>query len=257
VIENATLAARFRNHILADFAQAERLGGTPEAVEPETLVDVPMATLEAIELEAPAAQVLEPLTVKRRVRVRPLLTPDRQGAVFSEAVLELIGSAKSQLVLQNQYIKIRHDSSGFIEQLVEALIERSKRIEDLRIILRSENQGFLDDASELKRRGLDVERCVRLLPKTHTKGIVVDGRRVLVGSHNWSWAGVTLNRDASLLFEDEEITRYYLRAFELDWDRARELGGRVASAGEVPRLAVGDRPPPGFVRMSLHDYLEG
>jgi hypothetical protein len=25
----------------------------------------------------------------------------------------------------------------------------------------------------------------------------------------------------------------------------------------VPRLAVGDRPPPGFVRMSLHDYLEG
>lgn len=257
VIENATLAARFRNHILADFAQAERLGGTPEAVEPETLVDVPMATLEAVELEAPAAQVLEPLTVQRRVKVRPLLTPDRQGAVFSEAVLELIGSAKTQLVLQNQYIKIRHDSSGFIDRLVEALIERSKRIEDLRIILRSEGQGFLDDASELKRRGLDVERCVRLLPKTHTKGIVVDGRRVLVGSHNWSWAGVTLNRDASLLFEDEEIARYYLSAFELDWDRARELGGRIASAGEAPRLAVGDRPPPGFVRMSLHDYLEG
>lgn len=87
---------------------------------------------------------------------------------------------------------------------------------------------------------------------------MVDGQRVLVGSHNWSAQGVTLNRDASLLFDDVEIAQYYLRAFELDWQRASELTMPEAVFTQgAPRLAVGDRPPPGFVRMTLADYLEG
>ena len=41
--------------------------------------------------------------------------------------------------------------------------------------------------------------------------MIVDGRRVLMGSHNWSKPGVTLNRDASLIFDDEEVADYYRR----------------------------------------------
>jgi phosphatidylserine/phosphatidylglycerophosphate/cardiolipin synthase-like enzyme len=36
----------------------------------------------------------------------------------------------------------------------------------------------------------------------------LDGNRVLLGSHNWSKSGVTLNRDASLIFDDAEIAGY-------------------------------------------------
>jgi hypothetical protein len=68
---------------------------------------------------------------------------------------------------------------------------------------------------------------------------------------------VTLNRDASLIFDDEPIAQYYAEAFELDWDRATDVIAEDATDESVPRLATGDEPPAGFVRMTLAEYLEG
>ncbi len=110
--------------------------------------------------------------------------------------------------------------------------------------------------AELKRRGMDVNRCVRRISATHTKGIIVDGKKVLVGSHNWSALGVTLNRDASLIFDDAEIAGYFAHVFEEDWARSSEIQAESAFAG-APRLASGPTPPPGYARMPLSSYLEG
>ena len=52
----------------------------------------------------------------------------------------------------------------------------------------------------------------------HTKGIVVDRRRVLIGSQNWSNHGVSVNRDASLLFEDAPLAEYFAGIFADDWN---------------------------------------
>lgn len=256
VLDNKTLAQRFRNHIRADYERCLELGGTPEALEEQVMVDVPLAAPESIALEAAPTQVFEPLQLSRRIRVKPLLTPDGKGAVYSNAVLELIRSAKKQLLFQNQYITVSPSSGGFFGELVDALVERSNEIDDVRVILRSGGSSFWDDLAELKRRGMDVNRCVRRISATHTKGIVVDGKRVLLGSHNWSSQGVTLNRDASLIFDDKEIAQYFARVFEEDWARSAELEAESAFAGGA-RLAVGAEPPPGFVRMPLSQYLEG
>src|SRR5436190_22930419 len=99
----------------------------------------------------------------------------------------------------------------------------------------------------MKRRGIDVENQVKVLSNTHTKGVIVDGRQVLLGSHNWSSSGVTLNRDASLIFDDEEVAQYYLEAFELDWDRARPPRFEEEAVSESARPAEGPEPPLGFV----------
>ncbi|HEX6731236.1 MAG TPA: phospholipase D-like domain-containing protein, partial [Pyrinomonadaceae bacterium] len=255
VIENQTLAKRFSSHIKADFAQSEQLGATPETVDDEVLIDVPITVLESVELEAPAAKVLKPLRVSKQLRVKPLLTPDQKGAVYSEAVLELIRSAKKQLLFQNQYIKMKGADAGFFKQLVDALVEKSKVLKDFRIILRRENDSLTFDLSQLKRRGIAVERQVRLLTKTHTKGIIIDGRCVLLGSHNWSSLGVTLNRDASLIFDDEDVAQYYAEAFQVDWQRANEPR-LTQSITESARPADGAAPPRGYVRMTLSEYLE-
>lgn len=256
VMRNRTLAQRFRNHILADYQRSIELEGTKEAVEDQVFVDVPIAALEAVQFEAAPTKVFEPLPVKRRVKVKPLLTPDRKGAVYSEAVLKLIRSAKKQLLFQNQYITVDASSKGLFSDLVDALVDRSREIEDVRIILRSGGDGFWDNMAELKRRGMDVNRCVRRISATHTKGVIIDGRRVLVGSHNWSSLGVTLNRDASLIFDDEEIAGYFARVFEEDWERSAQIQAESAFAG-APRIATGPVPPPGYERMPLADYLEG
>ncbi|HLG57661.1 MAG TPA: phospholipase D-like domain-containing protein [Vicinamibacterales bacterium] len=256
VIANKTLADRFRNHIEADFEQAMTLGGTPEAVENPPLVDVPVTVLEAVVAEGPPAHVMLPKTITRKVRVKPLLTPDKQGAVYSNAVLQLIRSATTQLLFQNQYINMKGAEAGFLKKLVAALVDRSKTIADCRIILRSPLDGKDFHLSQLKRLGMDVHQTVRLLPNTHTKGIVVDGRRVLIGSHNWSSSGVTLNRDASLIFDDVEISQYYAETFELDWARAKPVTFQDVIVHESARMAIGDEPPAGFVRMTLSEYLE-
>ncbi|MBV2150308.1 phospholipase D-like domain-containing protein [Sphingobium yanoikuyae] len=247
VLENRKLADMFEAHINADFDQCGELGGGEEAIAPaEIMVDVP----EEIFLEAPVER-LQPLRVTgRSVKVQPVLTPDRRGRIYTDAVLSLIHSARRQLVFQNQYIKIRKDMAGNLDELVEALIAKSKEIADLRIILRAGDVD--DDITELRRRGLDVARCVRIITNTHTKGIIADGQRVLVGSQNWSDQAVSTNRDASLLFDDAEIAAYFLKAFEIDWARARPA---VALGVEKPALiAQGAGPPPGYVRMPLSEY---
>ena len=96
------------------------------------------------------------------------------------------------------------------------------------------------------------------MPSTHTKGMVVDGQRGLVGSQNWSGGGVTLNRDASLIFDDNEIAKYYREAFEIDWARASRPIIPETATTEAPRIADPDSPvPPGFHRISLEEFLEG
>jgi phosphatidylserine/phosphatidylglycerophosphate/cardiolipin synthase-like enzyme len=202
--------------------------------------------------------LLEALPIRRHLRVKPLLTPDRQGNVFTDAVIDLIGSARRQLVLQNQYIKISPSTCGNLAGLVDALVEKSNEIDDVRIVLRG-GDSFDANIQEPQRRGMRVVNDrIRRLSSSHTKGIVVDGERVLIGSHNWSSDAVSANRDASLIFDDEEIAKYFLRAFEIDWRRATRLGEfAVPAADETPRPALGPRPPPGFVRMRLADYLEG
>jgi phosphatidylserine/phosphatidylglycerophosphate/cardiolipin synthase-like enzyme/V8-like Glu-specific endopeptidase len=256
LLESPTLAERFQNHIMADYERSLALGGEAEAVEAQVWVDVPEAVLEGPDFEAVATRVLDPLPIDRQVRVKPLLTPDHKGRVYSEAVIDLIRSARKQLLFQNQYIKMAGAASGFLKALVDALVDRAKRIDDFRIILRS-GDSLVDDVSALKRRGVDVATSVRKLTNTHTKGIVVDGMKALVGSHNWSAPGVTLNRDASLIFDDSEIAQYYAQAFEIDWDRARSAISAKETPESVPRLASDLEPPLGFKRMTLSEYLEG
>lgn len=249
VLENERLARLFEAHIEADFDQSGELGGGEEAMVPtETMVDVP----EDLFLEAPVER-LEPLRIAgRKVKVMPILTPDRRGRVYTDSVLSLIRSATRQLVFQNQYIKIRKGMSGNLDELVEALIKKSREIPDLRVILRAGDVE--DDITELRRRGMDVVRCVRVIANTHTKGIVVDRQRVLVGSQNWSDQAVSTNRDASLLFDDSEIAEYFLKAFEIDWARTRS----AFSVGiERPvLLSRGNHPPPGYVRMPVSEYRD-
>jgi phosphatidylserine/phosphatidylglycerophosphate/cardiolipin synthase-like enzyme len=48
----------------------------------------------------------------------------------------------------------------------------------------------------------------------HTKGIIVDRKKVLLGSQNWSNDGVSVNRDASRLFDDEELATYFAKIFD-------------------------------------------
>lgn len=260
VVKNKTLAGRYRNHILADLEFSKENGGREESFAEDVYIDIPIAIEEAVELEARhATRIFEPLPIRRRVKVKPLLTPDKRGKVYTDAVLDLIESAEKQLLFQIPYIdSYKESAKGNLEKLVNALIRKSKEIDDVRIILRSDHNTWVPCAEDLKKRGLDLDKSFKHLSGTHTKGMIADGKRILIGSHNWSGGGVTLNRDASLLFDDPEIADYYRGVFLVDWARARPPIIPETAISEAPRIADPESAvPAGFRRITLEEFLEG
>ena len=215
-------------------------------------------------LERPAPRtILDPKRLGGTFKVRPLLTPDSEGAVYSEAVLRLIRSARESLLFQIPYIGMPRDPDvdrGYIDKLIDALVDKLTTLDVARVILRAGGSKFSSPthaAWYFKSKGVDIENRLRLIDNHHTKGMIVDGQRVLIGSHNWSTPGVTLNRDASLIFDDERVAKYYADAFQIDWERSREITPRRFVKREaVVREAVGVRPPPGYVRVRLSDWLK-
>ena len=148
---------------------------------------------------------------------------------------------------------------GFIDDLIRALTTKLKNLDDARVILRSGGKKFsapTHAAWFFKSKGVNIANRLRVIENHHTKGMIVDGKRVLLGSHNWSKPGVSLNRDASLLFDDTEVAEYYTQAFEIDWARSNKLTPKKFVNESVVLEAVGDAPPPGFQRVRLADLAK-
>lgn len=260
IIKDATLAGRLRNHILQDLKRSEDLGGgvVPKS-QMEAEVEVPLE--EAVVLERrPPGKVLEPLEITRKVKVKPLLTPDKEGAVYSDAVLDLINSARESLLFQIPYIAMpsnpRQDR-GYIDELIKALTQKLKTLDDARVILRTGGAKYSDPthaAWYFKSKGVDIANRLRRIDNTHTKGMIVDGKRMLLGSHNWSKPGVTLNRDASLIFDDAQLAQYYAQAFEIDWKRSNAIKPKRYVRPEAVAIpGVETVPIPMFERVKLRD----
>ena len=48
---------------------------------------------------------------------------------------------------------------------------------------------------------------------------MIDGKKVALGSQNWSGDGVLRNRDASVILDNPTAAQYYEKIFLHDWDR--------------------------------------
>ena len=211
VVEHAGLAETFRDVLRWDFEEAERvLGGARPAAVSHARHSGRGSRRGPASAPRPARLSGEG-DHQKRIRVQPILTPDN----YAEHVLPLIHGAQRSLYFQNQYINVGENPTGEFRELLEALSAQSRDPAlDVRIIVGSRDAQR--KWGRMKDFGFAMER-VKLQDNCHNKGIVVDGERVLVGSHNWSGDGTTYNRDASLLFDDAEIAEYYQQVFLHDW----------------------------------------
>ena len=75
----------------------------------------------------------------------------------------------------------------------------------------------------------------------------------MFGSHNWSNEGVKTNRDASLIFDDEDIASYLAEVYEYDWNKLATAHPTLSR----PRVAGQDEEtPPGFKRVPFSAVFE-
>lgn len=85
---------------------------------------------------------------------------------------------------------------------------------------------LLDPGQEVNKPDFDLLRAagaeVRWYPvppgaKLHAKAALFDGRRLLVGSANWSLSGLSVNHELDLLFDDRKAAAAFASRFETDW----------------------------------------
>jgi hypothetical protein len=251
VVDHPALAKLFQVFLEHDFRTAR--APVPEAVALEARPDLLIPVEEFLFEEERAAEleVFAPrkfvFTNAKPLTVQPILTPDN----YTDIVLKLLRKRPQQrLYFQNQSLNPVKQPTPEFEELMQLLVDYSNDENlDVRLIFR--NIGSVRKKLEsLQAAGFNMKR-VRMQSGCHTKGIVIDSKTVLIGSHNFTNQGVLVNRDASLLITNEEIAGYFERVFLHDWTRlSRETIREEAVAiplGAPGAEAVAD--PDAYVRV--------
>jgi hypothetical protein len=248
IVDNEALAKLFEIYVKHDLKQASAVQRTQTAAvrrrgRPD--IWVPLGELAALEVETP--QFFPAKQITGRIKVQPLLTPDN----FIDYVQPLVESATTRLYLENQALKGGAPGT-LLGKLHRTIAAKTRTLEDVKIILRGEyDMAGMFEA--LQAADADMTK-VRFLRGVHTKGIIVDDEAVVVGSHNLTGAGITTNRDASLIIYNQEAIAFYERLFLYDWGRAKP--GRARAERNARLATPGEPPPPGFVRVRWSDHVD-
>ena len=121
------------------------------------------------------------------------------------------------------------------DDMVRELSDAVKRGVKVRVILEprvedSRKQKIFDELTAL---GCDVRWASFSYKLTHSKFVVVDGKRALVGSINFSESALNYNREAAVEINGEKV-REVAAVFEEDWQKASAtaVAGGGTAAGE-------------------------
>lgn len=195
--------------------------------------------------------------VKAEPELRPALYYNQSVyAFFSpdslDELLSLINSARESIDVEQLYI-YRYwgeDRSPLIQMLV------SKAAEGVRIRVILDGSYYnVDDGKESNLKTAEYLNSIenieaRLSPEmyetTHSKAMIIDGRKVLVSSINWNRNSVMNNREAAVVIEGNAV-EYYQAVFEADWK------GKLAKSEFTGMVAVSD--PPFYIILTVFIVL--
>lgn len=250
IVEHEGLARIYEAFLDNDLEQNLKLQ-PQEGLELPDLLVPDAVLLPALEARKRSTfEYFAPFDETRRFRVEPLLTPDNYHA----RVLELIRSAERELFIQNQTFNAPGDSHDQLRELTDAVLEKQQEGIDVRIIFRVlDSSKARQNLEALQELGFDMQ-AIKVQENCHTKGIIVDSQQVLLGSQNLSNHGVSVNRDASLLFTDRELARYFRAIFLHDWTNLARYQLRTEFALEIAR--AGEPTPQGMRRLTWKEYWE-
>lgn len=142
------------------------------------------------------------------VVITPVFSPDN-----SNLILESINSAEKSIDVEMYLITS--------QEMVSALKQAHDRGVSIRVIL--EKRVIANDNSDIYNDlllyGIPIKWASGDFQLTHSKFTIIDGKKVIVGSHNWSNAAMKKNREASVIIEDAATVKEFETIFEGDWIR--------------------------------------
>ncbi|MFA6530292.1 MAG: phospholipase D-like domain-containing protein [Candidatus Micrarchaeia archaeon] len=137
--------------------------------------------------------------------VTPVFSPED-----GKGVISFINSAKDSLDME-MYLLSSDDA-------INALLAAKDRGVYVRVILERDLEGTPNYKAydKLSAAGISVKWASGKYTLTHAKFIIVDGKLVLVGSHNLSNNALEKNREASVILSGEPVKEFE-KVFETDW----------------------------------------
>jgi cardiolipin synthase A/B len=151
----------------------------------------------------------------------PVFSPDTS----EKAICDMIESANKSIYIEQLYIY--KNWSKISSPFVERLVNKSKQGIDVKVILnydpnyKSTNDKCNQTKQYLEKYGIEVKFVFTnwsYFTNVHNKGMIVDNKSVLISSINWNEDSVTLNREAGIIINNEDVARYYSNVFFYDWN---------------------------------------
>lgn len=200
----------------------------PEMAGPAGLLEAPPEELGDVMVPARLAKAPdeifdgESFNLPTGVRITPIISPHN----YFDVVYKAIEAATSSVDVEQQYIK----EGGPKTKALLALL-KTKKSEGLTIRLivspAFRKIGATDSweasVASLEKHGLD--DCLRAMnleyyTHLHNKGVIVDRRRVVVSSTNWSENSITQAREAGVLIDSPDVAEYFAKVMDFDWSIA-------------------------------------
>ncbi|MFX1579019.1 MAG: phosphatidylserine/phosphatidylglycerophosphate/cardiolipin synthase family protein [Promethearchaeota archaeon] len=155
------------------------------------------------------------------MNVTPIFSPDTS----LQGILYCINAAQVTLEIQIPYFT-NWNETGSVEQILDAIVAAKNRGVSVRVIS-EEDYDYEEVAQLFYTNGIEIGwQNSTWFSALHNKGIIVDGRIVLVSSINYSDNSIENNREAGVIIENEDIAQWYLAVFDYDWS--------IASFDEIP-----------------------
>jgi phosphatidylserine/phosphatidylglycerophosphate/cardiolipin synthase-like enzyme len=168
-----------------------------------------------------------------------VMTPIISPVNYRQEVEALIRSATRSIDIQQQYIKA---GGPEVEALIDAVRERSTKNVTVRIMISPAfPESWEQTVATLKQfKLMKYLRAMKLdhYKHLHNKGVLVDGKAVVVSSTNWSNNSVAQAREAGMLIRSKPIATYYKKAFDRDWSNGMDPDD---ATGKLTRMLRGLR----------------
>ena len=176
---------------------------------------VPEAWLEAAAATPPPVGRPVPEVPPLQLEVDPgRVSLQVGGADIASTLLRLIEGARERALVTVPYL----GAATEVSELLKALATSRRRGVDARLLLGRPPRGGAAQTQAIPVAAMDSSRST----SGHVKGAVVDGT-VLLGSANWSAAGLRSAWEAALVMDEPAAAGYFGAAFLRDWQAALML----------------------------------
>ncbi len=141
--------------------------------------------------------------------ITPIFSPENGNLIIDE-----IKSANSTIEIEMFVLTS--------EQIISELIEAKERGVEVRVILEKRDSGITNEETvkRLQQNGIDARFATREYKLTHAKIIIIDKKKLIIGSHNLTDAALEKNREASVIIRDILTISKFILEFEKDFLKA-------------------------------------